>query len=67
MSDKDTLAFPYDGTRFVKEQKGMLLRDYFAAKALAALIAATDQGDLAHHLGACDAYRYADAMLKARG
>jgi hypothetical protein len=44
---------------------GMTLRDYFAAKAMQALIAAAD-GDLHHHHGAYDAYAYADAMLKAR-
>jgi len=44
---------------------GMTLRDYFAAKALAALIIG-DQGDLPHRLGAVDAYRYADEMLEAR-
>ena len=45
--------------------EGMTLRDYFAAKALAALIIG-DQGDLPHRLGAVDAYRYADEMLEAR-
>jgi hypothetical protein len=43
----------------------MTLRDYFAAKAMQALIAAAE-GDLHHHHGAYDAYAYADAMLKAR-
>lgn len=44
---------------------GMTMRDYFAAKALQGLIAAS-KGDLRHHYGAYDAYAYADAMLKAR-
>jgi hypothetical protein len=43
----------------------MTLRDYFAAKAMQALIAAA-AGDLPHHRGAYDAYAYADAMLEAR-
>jgi len=46
---------------------GMLLRDYFAAKAMAALIASNDDGagdridDIPQY-----AYQIADAMLKAR-
>ena len=54
---------PYD--RSVTTCDGMTLRDYFAAKAMQALIAAAE-GDLHHHHGAYDAYAYADAMLKAR-
>ena len=46
---------------------GMTLRDYFAAKAMAALITcAPNHGDLPQGMAAIDAYRYADAMLKAR-
>jgi hypothetical protein len=55
-------------------EEGMTLRDYFAAKAMQALIAAQAPNDL--HIryatnGATDpltagAYVYADAMLKAR-
>lgn len=43
---------------------GMSLRDYFAAKAMQALIAAPDQGTF--DTIAMDAYELADAMLKAR-
>jgi hypothetical protein len=43
----------------------MTLRDYFAAKAMQSLIAA-EAGELHYKHGAEDAYRYADAMLKAR-
>jgi hypothetical protein len=51
---------------------GMTLRDYFAAKALAALLGRIDtvSGDYVTNAtpeqGAEAAYRYADAMLKAR-
>jgi hypothetical protein len=44
---------------------GMTLRDYFAAKAMQALIVAAD-GELHHQHGAYDAYEYADAMLRKR-
>ena len=47
-------------------EEGMNLRDYFAAKAMQALIAANG-GELHYQHGAADAYSYADAMLKARG
>jgi hypothetical protein len=50
---------------------GMTLRDYFAAKAMQGLIAAShdsdgvvDYNDMAV---ACSAYAMADAMLRARG
>ena len=43
------------------------LRDYFAAKAMAALIScAPNHGDLNHDFASVDAYRYADAMIKTR-
>lgn len=42
-------------------QDGMSLRDYFAAKALAALVAAENPPQAAKQ-----AYQYADAMLAAR-
>jgi hypothetical protein len=60
---------------------GLTMRDYFAAKALAALLSgpddtaceATDPEGIQRERNeyaedvACDAYRYADAMIKARG
>ena len=51
-------AFP-TGTAF----QGMTLRDYFAAKAMQGKIASGSTGfeDIAYY-----AYKYADAMLKAR-
>lgn len=48
------------------ELDGMTMRDYFAAKALQGLIAATPNGDIPHSRAATDAYKYADAMLEAR-
>ena len=55
-------------------QGGMTLRDYFAAKAMQGLIAHEERAKQlgSHNLGDFDervavaAYRYADAMLKAR-
>jgi hypothetical protein len=54
---------------------GMTLRDYFAAKAMQGLIEHEERAKPlgSHNLGDFDvrvavcAYRYADAMLKARG
>jgi hypothetical protein len=47
----------------------MTLRDYFAAKAMQAIIASEQLGDeefVTPEMYARDAYKYADAMLKAR-
>lgn len=51
---------------------GMDLRDYFAAKAMSALIVANDVDEdqsTAEYIEetALGAYKYADAMLRARG
>jgi hypothetical protein len=53
-------AFP-DG---LLNQDGMTLRDYFAAKAMQAIISSHDNTTLDFVSG--KAYQYADAMLKAR-
>ena len=47
---------------------GMTLRDYFAAKAMAAILAGRnmDKNGFLHCDVAEDAYAYADAILKAR-
>lgn len=60
-------AFPREDyqTDDAPGQRGMSLRDYFAARAMAALIPVTATNDL--FLIAEDAYKAADAMLKARG
>ena len=44
---------------------GMTLRDYFAAKAMQAMVSVPDF-DMSHESYADWAYRQADAMLKAR-
>lgn len=70
-------AFPKAGHEFSEmewvpsaAESGMTLRDYFAAKALQGFIASEQPGDeefLTIDMYARDAYKYADAMLKARG
>nr|WP_282559337.1 hypothetical protein [Providencia alcalifaciens] len=75
MTDKTGgAAFPASGhpdMQFVA-QEGMSLRDYFAAKAMNAMITTaatpvlTSMAELENHI-AKTAYVMADAMLKARG
>lgn len=70
MTDKKTggPAFPVPNDANVNGQEGMQLRDYFAAKAMQAMIA----NDWPMHDGSSmgylteSAYRTADAMLEAR-
>lgn len=64
-------AFPSHGDFGEVAHEGMTLRDYFAAKALQALISKELKDDM--HCGAkavpimaTFAYEYADAMLEAR-
>ena len=60
-------AFP-TGTGVTPYKSGMTLRDYFAAKAMMALIAHPDSdGDKPPTVFAKTAYVMADAMMKARG
>ncbi len=67
-------AFPVPGLHENSDYDGMTLRDYFAAKAMQGLIAHEERAKQlgSHNLGDFDvrvaicAYRYADAMLKAR-
>ena len=65
MKDKNTPAFPFvaeDHTGMMINM-GMTLRDYFAAKAMQALAEKySHEGDVSRN-----AYKIADAMLKARG
>ena len=60
---KDTPAFPstfHNG--WGQPEKGMTLRDYFAAKAMQAFIQKySHEGDISRN-----AYKVADAMIKAR-
>ena len=46
--------------------QGMTLRDYFAAKAMQAIIMSTDDKDDMSAPITESAYKWADAMLKAR-
>jgi hypothetical protein len=67
---KNQPAFP----SVFDHERGMTLRDYFAAKALQGTIASGQIGNeepcheeyISIHAYARDAYRWADAMLKAR-
>lgn len=67
-------AFPHEmETRYKSMNPGMSLRDYFAAKALPAIINTYAEvhgrcigTDHTHYNCAAHAYRMADAMLKAR-
>lgn len=63
-SDNGGSAFP---TTALKRCDGMTLLDYFAAKAMAALIASNDEGagDRIEDIPTY-AYQIAEAMLKAR-
>jgi hypothetical protein len=54
-------AFPFDG--YGERVPGMTLRDWFAGQALAGLLAHTGESERNR---AVAAYRYADAMLRAR-
>ena len=55
-------AFPNDAAKHPFDKEGMTLRDYFAAKAMQALI---DNDGLFSEIPT-QAYEIADAMLKAR-
>ncbi len=55
-------AFPFKGA--INDSSGMTLRDYFAAKAMTAIIGEDRYGGM--DTTATYAYRMADAMLKAR-
>lgn len=68
-------AFPYvreidspkEGYKAYVHEDGMNLRDYFAAKALPVLMRAdTKSWEGNHAIHAEQAYKFADAMMKAR-
>jgi hypothetical protein len=71
----DTPAFPVSGDWSQIKDKGMTLRDYFAAKAMQALIQFENQALPYESRNTKDfddrvsyqAYRYAKAMMKERG
>ena len=67
MSEKNTGGPAFPHSRLGSDKNGMDLRDYFAAKAMQAILARPDARfttTLAFVGG--QAYQYADAMLKAR-
>ena len=72
MSDKTGgPAFPSHGSMGEVTHDGMTLRDYFAAKAMQAIIGSERYGGIIgvntyEQRTAADAYKVADAMLKAR-
>ncbi len=69
MTNKQTGGPAFPAQFYDERATGMTLRDYFAAKAMQGLLAGllADGMDLKWEGVAVDAYRQADAMLKARG
>ena len=68
MPDKNTPAFPLvaeDHTGMMINM-GMSLRDYFAAKAMQAIVSRGIVNEVPLEIYATNAYRMADAMLKER-
>ena len=62
-------AFPTTEGAMLRNLQGISVRDYFAAKAMQGIIASEKLGDeefATPEMYARDAYKYADAMLKAR-
>ena len=60
-------AFPNEGFNgWGEPQQGMLLRDWFAGKALQGICASGPDADLSDDFLAREAYNLADAMMKAR-
>lgn len=60
-------AFPVPDRQWPAGDNGMSLRDYFAAKAMQALIQSLNPGAVfSEQVTSGDAYRIADAMLKER-
>ena len=69
MTDKNTPAFPgvtYISLRGDKNPEGMTLRDYFAAKAMQAIASRGIVNEVPLEIYATNAYKLADAMMKAR-
>jgi len=67
VNDTGGPAFPLQsiGPEFTHGYAGMTLRDYFAAKAMQAILSNPDYGDEDSSLAGA-AYYVADAMLKVR-
>ena len=69
MTDKDTGGPAFPTPRYERGDMyslGMTLRDYFAAKAMAGLIASLREGEGFSVQGCEWAYKVADDMIKAR-
>ncbi len=64
---KNEPAFPCHGSMGEVTNDGMTLRDYFAAKAMQAIITNHKLEDCDDFVVAANAYQMADFMLKARG
>lgn len=64
--EKDTGGNAFPTAAVYDSEKGMTLRDYFAAKAMQSLIASMEYSVHCRDTLATDAYWIADAMLKAR-
>ena len=63
-------AFPRADGKFnssQKDEQGMDLRDYFAARAMQSMNGRKDYVDTPASVIALDAYELADEMIKARG
>ena len=63
---KHESAFPISGSQY-QHTEGMTLRDYFAAKAMQAIVSKEVSHVSWVDEYAKNAYKMADAMLKARG
>lgn len=59
-------AFPYAAVHGCNGEYGMTLRDYFAAKAMQAILIHHKLEDCDDFVVASNAYQMADFMLKAR-
>ena len=59
-------AFPIKGPVMSSDVQGLSMRDYFAAKAMQALVGAEFRQEFTTEEDASYAYKMADAMLKAR-
>jgi hypothetical protein len=62
---KHESAFPISGSQY-QHTEGMTLRDYFAAKAMQAIVSRGIVNEVPLEIYATNAYKMSDAMLKAR-
>ena len=62
--DRGGYAFPGDSSHLLGSERGMTMRDFFAAKAMQSLL--TCEGEANAKSVAKAAYFMADAMLRAR-